>query len=119
MAYPDGSTVLAELARDLGAEAMRFAVDQFAQDAGDLVLRLADRQAGGDCLGVQRAAHALKGLLRQFGAPETAELAAALDRNPEAGGPASAALVERLLQEVPAAVARTQASAQALIDAGG
>ena len=117
MAYPDGPTILAELARDLGAETLRFAVDQFVQDAADLVARVEERHAAGDCTGVQRAAHALKGLFRQFGAPEVADVAASLDRNPQAGGPGAAALVDRLRRESRVAVTRVQADAEALLRA--
>lgn len=108
---------LASLVNDLGPEGVRIAVRQFDFDARDLVQRLVDCQAAGDRPGVQKAAHALKGLCRQFGAPGLADAAARLDHNPAAGTPQAAAIVEAIRRDAPAVLAQVSAQTEALTHA--
>lgn len=115
-ASQERNVALEELARDLGADTMRTAVRQFERDAESLLARLATAQGANDTVGVQKAAHGLKGLFRQFGLPDLARLAATLDHNPAAGSPATAADVRRVLDAAPGAIAGVCAVARAIPD---
>ncbi len=102
------------LAQDLGTDIMLAATRQFEQDAGVFVSRLSAAQEAGECAGVQKAAHGLKGLFRQFGVPDLAQVAESLNRNPAAGSPDTASAVRHIVAAAPAAIAGVLAYAEQL-----
>jgi signal transduction histidine kinase/HPt (histidine-containing phosphotransfer) domain-containing protein/FixJ family two-component response regulator len=67
---------LNELAEALGPDGFLAAVNHFERDANSTLERLAELSAANDRAGLRKAAHRLKGLFLQFGAPSAARVAA-------------------------------------------
>jgi len=67
---------LTELAEALGSDGFLAAVNHFERDANSTLERLAELSAANDRAGLRKAAHRLKGLFLQFGAPSAARVAA-------------------------------------------
>ncbi len=67
---------LTELAEALGSDGFLAAVNHFERDANSALERLAELSAANDRAGLRKAAHRLKGLFLQFGAPSAARVAA-------------------------------------------
>ncbi len=67
---------LTELAEALGSDGFLAAVNHFERDANSTLERLAELSAVNDRAGLRKAAHRLKGLFLQFGAPSAARVAA-------------------------------------------
>ena len=67
---------LTELAEALGSDGFLAAVKHFERDANSTLERLAELSAANDRAGLRKAAHRLKGLFLQFGAPSAARVAA-------------------------------------------
>lgn len=67
---------LTELAEALGSDGFLAAVNHFERDSNSTLERLAELIASNDRVGLRKAAHRLKGLFLQFGAPGAARVAA-------------------------------------------
>ena len=67
---------LTELAEALGSDGFLAAVNHFERDANSTLERLPELSAANDRAGLRKAAHRLKGLFLQFGAPSAARVAA-------------------------------------------
>jgi len=96
---------LTEMAEILGPQDMAATVRAFARDLSETAGKMRAQLREGDASGVRRSAHRMKGLLSQFGASESAHLAAKLEAHEADEMGANAA---RLLDCVPAVIQAVQ-----------
>lgn len=95
----DAEEVLARVEGD--RELLAELLDLFAAETGRLLADLREGVAAGDAAGVERAAHALRGCVGNFGAPGASRLALELEwRGREGDLAGAAALLEELAAEV-------------------
>jgi len=96
---------LTEMAGALGPQDMAATVRAFARDLSETADKMRAQLRAGEASGVRRSAHRMKGLFSQFGASESAHLAAKLEAHEADEMGATAA---RLLDCVPAVIQAVQ-----------